>query len=385
MEMNREALVPRVLLVIGQLGLGGAEVQVVRLAKRLRQLGVDPEVAIYHPGYETELIKAGIRVHHVKRSSKVGLEAIVDLSRILKEGGFHIVHSYLWPANWRARIAGVLARTPVIVSSTRSVETWLKPHHVWMDRILALRTDAIVVNAAAIRDYLIEKERLSETRFCLIYNGLDEEIFSRVPLKSAARAQLSVEPETPLVVTVGNLQPEKNHEHFVRMAALVLQQRPDAEFIVVGEGPRRAILESMVRDLGLGGRIVFAGLRADVLPYLAACDVFVNVSWREGCCNAILEAMAAARPVVAYAVGGNPEVIRNHETGKVVPFGEVKLLADEVVRYLNSPEAAEAHGRQGAERVRNTFLAHSMAEQTARLYRELLVLKGVVKEDKAGV
>jgi len=366
---------PRVLLVIGQLDMGGAEKQLVHLAVRLAAEGFEPEVAVFYQGGHLEplLVDAGVPIHHIRRTSKIGLEAILHLRQVLRKGDHAIVHSFLWPANWRARVAGILARTPVIVSSTRSVETWLRPHHVVVDRILARRTNAIVVNAEAIRDFLVGREKVRPALIRVIRNGLDTAPFDAILGRSEARSRLGLAPDVPVVLIVGNLQPEKNHEDFLRMADRVRQLRTDARFIVVGDGERRAALNSLAHDLGLDRATIWAGFQPDVRPYLAACDVFLNTSRREGCCNAILEAMAAARPVVAYAVGGNPEVIADGSTGRLAPLGAVDLLAKHVLGYLDDPDLGRADGDAGARRVADHFSVEAMTQRTVGLYNELLV------------
>jgi len=374
----------RVLLVIGQLKLGGAEVQLVRLARRLRGFAIHVEVAIFHPGQEhdpepdlePDLVDVGIRVHHVRRTSKVGLEAVFDLKRILREGRHDVVHSFLWPANWRARIAGRLAGTPVVISSPRSVETHLKLHHIIVDRVLSRWTDAIVVNAAAIRDFLIKREGLPEALFHVIYNGLDEAIFSQFPDRAEARARLGLAARSPMVLIVGNLQPEKNHRDFVKMAARVRTHLPETRFFMVGDGECRAALQILARELCVEDSIHWEGRTRNVLPYLAASDVVVNVSLREGCSNAILEAMAARKPVVAYAVGGNKELVDDGRTGRLLEFGDVPGLAEQVVCYLEDPELARKDGTAGFQRAKDCFRASTTAERTASLYRKLLGRKG---------
>ena len=365
---------PRVLIVIAQLDRGGAERQVVNLANRLAPEGFEPEVAVFYPNgdLEPELRGAGIRVHQIRRTSKVGHESILHLSRILRKGRHGIVHSFLWPANWRSRLAGILAGTPVIISSTRSLETWLRPHHVTVDRLLARRTDAIIVNAEAIRDFLVRREKIPPRLIHVIRNGLDTTRFERLPGRDEARVGIGLPPGAPVVLSVGNLQPEKNHEDFLRMAVQVAHHVPDARFVLVGGGERRRALETAATELGLQEKVVWAGPQEEVIPFLAASDVFVNTSRREGCCNAILEAMAAGRPVVAFSVGGNPELIEPGRTGALVPFGDIAGLSAEVEGYLRDPARAGEHGREGSGRVAAQFSVQTMVSRTAELYRELL-------------
>jgi glycosyltransferase involved in cell wall biosynthesis len=364
----------RVLLVIAQLDMGGAERQLLNLALRLSREGFDPEVAVFYPGghFESALTQSGVAVHHIRRTSKVGLEAILDLRRLIRDRRYDVVHSFLWPANWRSRLAAVLARAPVIVSSTRSVETWLRFYHVAADRILARWTHAIVVNATAIRRFLVEREGVPERIITVIRNGVDTRPFESLPSRTDARRRLGLPTDHPVVLSVANLQPEKNHEDLLRVAALVAKRHPGVCFVAVGSGERQAALEAMSRSMGLEGVVRWAGFQTDVTPYLAACDVFMNTSRREGCCNAILEAMASAKPVVAYAVGGNPELVIHGASGRLAAFGDVDGLADAVVGYLDDPDLAARQGAAGATQMKEQFSVEAMARRTADLYRTLL-------------
>jgi glycosyltransferase involved in cell wall biosynthesis len=369
---------PRVLIVIAQLDIGGAERQVVTLASGLGAEGFDVEVAVFYANGELEpqLRAAGIAVHHLKRTSVHGLETILDLARKLRAGKPDIVHSFLWPANWRARVAAIVTGIPVIISSSRSVETWLRWYHVAMDRLLARRTDAIVVNASAIATFLQKREGLRPELFTVIPNGLDLAPWESAPSREQSRAEFGLAPGAPVILTVGNLQPEKNQEDFLAVAAKLVPMRPDATFVVVGDGPRRDALRERATALGLDGHVRWMGRRTDVPAFLAASDVFLNTSSREGCCNAILEAMSTGRPVVAYAVGGNPELVDEGRSGRLIPFGDVDQLATATETYLDSPELAVRHGEEGAARVRERFSRSAMIRSTAELYRTLLARKG---------
>lgn len=370
---------PRVLIVIAQLDVGGAEVQAVQLAIQLKQSGeFEPEVAVFYRGgvLEPRLQDGGIRVHHVRRRTKIGWEAVMHLRSILREGAHDVVHSFLWPANWRSRVASALARTRVTIASERSVPDSWPLHRNVMDRILLRRTDALIVNARAVGDFFVEREGVPRSLVHVIYNGLDSERFASLPERRTARRSLSIDPDRPMVLSVAGLRPAKNLEDFVRMAALIHRGDPAVTFVVVGDGERRSSLESMTHDLGLEEVVHWAGLQTNVETYLAACDVMVNTSVREGCCNAIMEAMAAARPVVAYAVGGNHELVQQGRTGQLVPFGDVDGLAGAVETYLRNPERAAQDGAEAARRIAESMDRRVTFEQTISLYRELLSAKG---------
>ncbi len=368
----------RCLLVVPRLGIGGTEVQVARLARHLRDVDVAPEVAAFaeSEALQDELEAAGVRVHILPRRGVVGPGALFKLGALLAAESFPVVHSFLWSANWRARIAARYARTPVVIASVRSVDHWMRFHHVCLDRLLAAWTDAIVVNARANQRYLMERCGLHESLFHVIYNGLEDGQFDVSLERRGARQRLQLPLAAPVILSVGSLRREKNHEDFLELARRVRQVYPQARFVVVGAGELQESLQRRARDLGLGEVVLWAGLQRDVRTYLRAADVFVNVSQREGCCNAILEAMALGLPVVAYAVGGNPEIVTDGVSGTLVAYGDVQGLATAVERYLRQPDLALRHGQAGRARVAREFRARHVAARVGELYRELLRRKG---------
>jgi glycosyltransferase involved in cell wall biosynthesis len=148
----------------------------------------------------------------------------------------------------------------------------------------------------------------------------------------------------------------------------VLSRHPDARFVIVGEGELRDELEERAHDAGLAGRFVFTGQRNDVPELVAAFDVFALPSHFEGLCYAVIEAQAAAVPVVATAVGGIPENVVPGETGMLVPVGDAPALAEAISDLLDDPEEARRLAREGQRRVLERYPLDKMVEQTLRLY-----------------
>ena len=150
------------------------------------------------------------------------------------------------------------------------------------------------------------------------------------------------------------------------------QQAPQAKFLIVGDGPRWHTLQELVRALGLGPTVHFLPSRTQITDVLAALDVVVVSSRYEGCCNVILEAMAMAKPVVATAVGGTPELIVPGETGWLVPPGDPPSLARAVGEVLRQPQQARLMGHWARQRAETHFSLPRMVEQTTALYHALL-------------
>jgi len=214
-------------------------------------------------------------------------------------------------------------------------------------------------------------------RWELLQNGIDAEAFRVAPAGPAAREAVGLDPRRPVIGTVGRLEDRKGQEQLLgalgRLTATANGSGPQG--LIVGDGPSRERLERQARELGLQDRVRFTGTVSDVRPLLAAMDVFVLPSFAEGMSNALMEAMAAARPVVATNVGGNPEVVADGRTGMLVPPGEAEAIAAAVGTLLHDPGRAGRLAEAGREFVTERFGARARVAELERLYEERLALR----------
>jgi glycosyltransferase involved in cell wall biosynthesis len=177
------------------------------------------------------------------------------------------------------------------------------------------------------------------------------------------------------IVTVGNIRRVKGHDVFVRAAAIVAREFPSARFVVGGEVLDPAYyeeLQALVRELQLGDRFTFAGGISDLRAFLRDADLFVLPSRSEGFSNAIVEAMAAALPVVATDVGGNAEAVLDGVTGRIVPPEDSEALAAAMRAMLADAEKAKAMGQAGRQRVAERFTTEAMMRQLTAAYQSVL-------------
>jgi glycosyltransferase involved in cell wall biosynthesis len=210
----------------------------------------------------------------------------------------------------------------------------------------------------------------------VIPNGVDLERFdpSRHPRDEArawAAREWSLVGDEAVVGAIGSLTPVKGHSDLLEAAARVVARRPRTRFVVVGDGPLRPALEGQVLRLGLREHVVFAGVRGDVPRLLASFDIVALPSHTEGLSNVLLESMAMARPVVATAVGGNPDVLRDGASGRLVPARDPEALAAGLARLIEDPEAAQAMGREARRDVELRFSRQQMVEGYEAFYRGL--------------
>jgi glycosyltransferase involved in cell wall biosynthesis len=224
------------------------------------------------------------------------------------------------------------------------------------------RADRVIVNSEAARREELEAGFPPE-RLDYIPNGI-----RLAAARTPERAALGL-PEGPLVLSVGQLEAVKGQRYLIDAWATVRAAVPDATLLLLGNGSLRAELEEWTRREGVATSVRFLGFREPALPYLLACDLLVQSSVSEGMPNAVLEAMAARRPVVATRVGGLPEVVSDGETGVLIPPADPQALARAIVGLLADPERRAVMGEAAWRRVRDHFLAERMVTLTEAAYR----------------
>ena len=296
------------------------------------------------------------------------LRTRLNLSRHLRHHHIEVAHAFDFYANLTLIPAARLARVPLVIGSHRQLGD-LQTAAQFRAQAIAFRwCDAVVCNSQAAADRLLAKG-LSSDRIAVIGNALPAEAFIRATPALARR---------PGVVRVGMVarmnHGYKNQSGFLRIAAQILERLPNVEFLLVGDGPLRAELESEARSLGLGESAIFLGDRQDIPAILASVDVAVNTSDSESLSNVILEAMAAGLPAVAYNVGGNSELL-NEERGALIPPGNETSFARTVQALLCDPVLREQLGRNAKNFVLEHFSLEKVRQQYVELYLNLLSKK----------
>lgn len=332
-----------------------------------------PRVYTLRPGgeVEAELRAAGVPVASLgigpRLASPRAALAVARTARALRAGGIHIVHGYQWRPALVGALAAGLAGVPVTLASKRSLtgeDRWARL--AW--RLIARRADTLLANADALREEAEAQGTVA--RWEIIPNGVDTEHFRPGPPGAEAKAALGLDPARPVVGTIGRLEERKGQSLLLAaarsMQALAPERRP--QILLVGDGPLRRRLAGEAAALGLASEVTFAGALVDVRPALAAMDVFVLPSHAEGMSNALLEAMAAARPIVATAVGGTGEVLDADRTGVLVPAADGEALAAAVLGLLAEPVRAARLGAAARRAVEDRFGAHRMISRLEQLY-----------------
>jgi len=329
-----------------------------------------------------ELGQLGIPLREYQVATFRSVHALAQQARLARQisrGRIDIVHAYNFYGNVFA-IPPARLMAPVVIASIRDRSPYLTPMQKRVQRYACQFADRILVNADAVRDWLIQDEGYDPANIVVIRNGVDMSRFAGAPAGQAIRRELGVAPDERLVVVVSRLARLKGIEVFLEAAAALKQRYPDVRFLVVGETspPDRAYLDDLKRraaGFGVADRVIFTGLRSDIPAILGAASVAVMPSLNEALSNVLLESMAAAAPVVATRVGGTPEALHDGETGLLVPPGDAGAIVGAVSRLLDNPELARRLGRNARAVIHERFSVDLMVRSTEKLYAELLEKK----------
>jgi glycosyltransferase involved in cell wall biosynthesis len=242
-----------------------------------------------------------------------------------------------------------------------------------VERALGLFTTHYVAGSRFIADVGVRRRVILPARTSVIPYSSRQEAGDATPADRARlRAGLGLPPEALLIALVGRVEDQKGVDHLVRAARTVVAQVPAAHVVVVGDGTRRAEMERLTADLGLTDHVHFTGWRHDLTDVMRSIDVLALPSRWEAFGIVNLEAMAAAKPVVGFAVEGIPEVVVHGETGLLSPAGDEAALARDLVRVLTEPGLAERLGKAGRRRFAERFAPAQMVRAHVQLYDRLL-------------
>lgn len=367
----------RVVCLIGELGHGGSERQLCLLLKYLDPTRFERRIIVLNRNPQAEMIqdleRLGIQVDIVPPEHGDVASRFVYLYRAFRRLRPHVVHSWTSLNNPYAEIVGRLAGARARFGSLRTTlgSTIMRGKSTFHRWLILHGARRLVVNSQQCAAELLAAGIAGE-RVVLLPNCV--ELNDREP---ADLSDLGIEAQHRLVGLVGNLKQVKDPLFFVDVMARVLREFPDVRAVLAGQAlasepdlPRR--IEERIDRHAIGDLFVLAGLRPDVPALLRRMEVVCLTSKAEGMPNALLEAMAAARPVVATRVGGVPELVDDGENGFLIEPGDTQGFAAAVCRLLREPELARRMGRRGRERARRRHGCSAAARQLERLYTEAL-------------
>jgi glycosyltransferase involved in cell wall biosynthesis len=362
----------RVALVITDLDVGGAERAMTTLATRLDPARWDPCVFCLagHGRLVKVLQDAEVECVCLRVHRRNPIRAVFRLAHALRRFGPQLVQSFMFHANLTARLAGLLAGRPWVVNGLRVAEHQ-KRWHLILDSLTApFATGSVCVSEGVFR-FSRDIAGLDPARLTVIPNGVDLIAFDST--QPVSREQIQVPDNAHLALFVGRLDRQKGLEDLLDAAERVIASQPDWHLVLAGDGPRRSwLLAQLVERVSLRERVHWVGYRDDIPGLLKSADAFVLPSLWEGMPNAVLEAMAAGRPVICTSVEGSEELVIPGQTGWMVRRRDAVALSSALIEALNSPQLCRQYGQAGRQRVEEKFSVRSTIEAYERLWAGIL-------------
>jgi glycosyltransferase involved in cell wall biosynthesis len=365
----------KVMLLAVGLGVGGTETHLLELASGIDRSKFDVVVCSLKSGgcLVEELLHRGVRVVNLAGAGKFDVRVLFRFWKLIRQERPDVVQSFLFWANLSARLVRRLSkRVRVVCSYHDEIVSEGRLVRI-IDRLTFRWSDGVVCCSDAVRRSVSACLGAPAARQTIIPFGIDVGRFAASD--RATREELGLRVDGPIVGTVCRLvEPKKGLSVLLQSVALLKGRSGDSEcqLLIVGEGPARASLEALSEELGLANRVRFAGARRDIPRILPLLDVFVLPSFYEGFGIAILEAMAAGKPVVATTVGGVPEFVAAGETGLLVEPGNPAAIAEAIACLLGDREQARQMGLRGRTRVAQQFQMTTVVRQHEQIYQACL-------------
>jgi glycosyltransferase involved in cell wall biosynthesis len=380
----------RLLHVVGESRYGGAAIVILGLANVARAEGWQVDILTTDPIFQQAAEQSGFGVVNLDVIRRAiypvwDLRGLFRLRAFLRRERYDVVHTHTSKGGFVGRLAARLAGVRTIVHTMHgfafheSSPASVRLFYAGLERRASHWCDRVVSVSEFHRDWAIRLDMCDPRRIVAIPNGIVEPRRSSAADPAQLRRSLGVLPDDLLVLNVSRLAPDKGVEYLIQAAAMLPRGRSPIRIAIAGDGPARMALEGLSARLGVAGRISFLGFRDDVGDLLAACDIVVLPSVREGLSISLLEAMAAGKPIVATSIGSQREVAAYGEVACLVPPADAQSLCESILRLAQDPALM---ARLGAN-ARAVYQSHYTEERMLRSYRQLyLELLGAVEPVK---
>ena len=359
----------RVLHVMRMSGVGGAENYLRHVIPPLRRYGWDSDLLIPTPRPDAvrvlvskfDAICGDVTVAPMKYDLNARLA--LSLVRRLRSRDYVIVNSHLVHADWHVALASLAAPSVAVVSTKHNDDPFRRmlPFRL-VEHAAANRCATIITISESLRDFTLRWSR-PRSPVLAVHYGMEAS-----PNCPPTRS----EGDTPTLLAVARLAPQKGLDIVIRAMKAVTATVPTARLLIAGEGPERRSLEGLVRSLGLGHAVRLLGHRSDVSELMRAAWLLVHPARWEGFGLVFLEAMREALPIVSTRVGAVPEIVVDRVTGRLVPPEHSHALADAIIEMLTNPALRRRAGVEGFARLVERFSAERMAQLTAAVYDRAL-------------
>ena len=367
----------KVLHLINTLSAGGAELHLLTLCRKLKARGIDVTVACLReqvkgsrslrPDFEAE----GVSVLNFAEGRRWDRTFLVRAHGVLRSARPDILHTHLPRADFAGLAGRFVSPRPAWVSSVHNVygEYWSGRRALPILNWVWRKPDAVIAISKAVRDWLVNDRSVPRAKTTVVYYGIDGDLLADGG--SDIRSQWGLE-SNRVVGSLGRLEPRKGHQTLIQAMPAVVEALPDARLVIAGHDPwgYGETLRSLVRKLGLDDNVKLVGFQSDVASFFRSLDLFAFASVSEGFGQVLIEAMAAAKAVLATDVAPINEIVLDGQTG-LLSEPTPESFSRATIALLEEPARLATMGQAGQEIVRSRFSAERMAEETVAIYESI--------------
>lgn len=365
----------KILHIISSGGMYGAEAVILNMSRTLNEGSHTSVLGVFSNSSNPNLqlhevaVKEGVESHVIPCEGQIDPAVTTTIRKLVTQTDADVIHAHGYKADIYSYFALRRSRIPLV----STCHTWYDNNRLVTlygkaDRLVLRSYTAIVAVSDEVKQRLLNAG-VREDKIHLIRNGIDLRPFDNV---SPSLPNAVPEDHPPIVGLIGRLSIEKGVDIFLQAAAHVLAELPSTKFVVVGEGPDRDKLESLIDSLKLRQSVAMLGRRDDMPSVYASLDIMVSASRQEGMPMAILEGMASRLPIIATPVGDVPVMVRDSQTGVIVPAEDAALLASAIIDLLRDPAGRERLGTAARKLIEDEFSADRMTADYLRVYREAI-------------
>lgn len=370
----------RVVWVLSGLAMGGGERNIVSVLPYLRDCGIEITLCTLNTRRDSPLAgvfsATGIPRHDLAARRMLDFSAFRRFSRLLADLQVDLIHAedqdsivYAGLARRLLHIPAIMTRHVLEEPSSTLKEAFRARLVLWSARFGVNRVIAV---SEAVRLQLAGQAHIPLSKIETIYNGIDLGRFEPVEPRAAVRQRLGWDLDRPTAILVSVMRPGKGFEVLFDAIPIIRDALPDLRVKLVGDGPLQPELRKRAVELGLADTLQFLGQRMDIPDLLHASDLLIQASWSEALPTVLIEAGAAALPVVATGVGGSTEIVQDGKSGFIIPAGDPAALAACALSIFRTPGLASQMGSYAHDFVHHTFSLPRQAQQTVALYNDVL-------------
>lgn len=298
---------------------------------------------------------------------RFNLFALMKLVIKLRNGGYDLVHTQLHHANTVGRIASRFAGIKKIVATICDME-YRSSWQIFWDRVLGKYSTTIMCVSESVKKHDMRLTKLPDSKYTVIYNGIDEKKFSRSKCPGSLKSELKVDETNFIIGTVARLHPVKDLPTLIRAISSVLETRRNVLLVIAGEGREMKKLKALCEELDVADKVCFLGKRLDIPYILSSFDLFVSSSVSEGFANTVLEAMSMELPVITTDIPACREMVNHSVNGILIPLKDHRKLSRAILDVIDDPEKRIKIGKKGREAVCKKFSQDHMVKNLERLY-----------------